>query len=373
MKAILIDDEELALMQLERLLRDDGRYQVSGKYTTARAGLEHLAREQADVVFLDIGMPGIGGLEAGEKIRELNRNVHIVYITAYSDYALEAFELQALDYLLKPVNPARFVKTLDRILMYSPVSRHLEDKQAGTFHIQCFQRLELTGIAKLRWRTNKTQELFAFLLHYKNKWVSKDQILEELWGAYEQDRSITHLHTSIYQIRKMLKDEDIQATVEYAQDSYRLAATDMMTDVEEFESACLNDGVATEQDRTRAIDAMALYKGDYLAEHDYDWSKPRRRELLRKYIGCSLALVRYEMDTEREEQAVKRLEILQESDPYSEEICRHILLGYAKLNNGPAVRQHYEAFASILRSDLGIKPSPQTEALYDKCLESFSL
>lgn len=70
MKAILIDDEELALMQLERLLQDDGRYEVSGKYTTARAGLEHLSREHTDVVFLDIGMPGISGLEAAEKIRE---------------------------------------------------------------------------------------------------------------------------------------------------------------------------------------------------------------------------------------------------------------------------------------------------------------
>ncbi len=261
MKAILIDDEELALMQLERLLQDDGRYEVSGKYTTARAGLEHLSREHTDVVFLDIGMPGISGLEAAEKIREADLHVHIVYITAYSNYALEAFELQALDYLLKPVNPARFVKTLDRIQQYIPAGRPQAHKQeADTFHIQCFQRLELVGIAKLRWRTNKIQELFAFLLHHRNKWVPKDQILEELWGAYGQDRSITHLHTSVYQIRKLLKDEGIKAAVEYAQDSYRLISSELTTDVEAFEAACLVEGIASEQDRIRAVAASHSIK-----------------------------------------------------------------------------------------------------------------
>lgn len=116
------------------------------------------------------------------------------------------------------------------------------------------------GIAKLRWRTNKIQELFAFLLHHRNKWVPKDQILEELWGAYGQDRSITHLHTSVYQIRKLLKDEGIKAAVEYAQDSYRLISSELTTDVEAFEAACLVEGIASEQDRIRAVAASHSIK-----------------------------------------------------------------------------------------------------------------
>ncbi|WP_270166569.1 response regulator [Paenibacillus sp. SYP-B4298] len=373
MKAILIDDEELALLQLERLLLEDGRCQIIGKHTSAKEGLAQLSAKQADIVFLDIGMPGITGLEAAEKIREIDRNVHIVYITAYSDYALEAFELQAIDYLLKPVSPARFAKTLNRIEKYLGHAEEPGEQEKGeSIAVQCFQRIELSGEGKMRWRTSKTQELFALLVHYKNRWIPKEQIMEELWSDFEQERAVSNLHTSVYQIRKLLKDMKLPATVEYGSDSYRLSAEVLVSDVDRFESTLQGNGVENDHQRKQIAEALQLYRGDYLAEHDYAWAESRRRELLQKYLNAALAIVRYDLEQGREERAVGLLEALQAREPYSEEICRLTLTCYAKLRNTAALRRHYETFEQVLSIDLGIRPSQQTEQRYRDCMEGLS-
>lgn len=373
MKAILIDDEELALLQLERLLLEDGRCQIIGKYTSAKSGLEQLASQQADIVFLDIGMPGITGLEAAEKIRELDRNIHIVYITAYSDYALEAFELQAMDYLLKPVSPARFAKTLNRIERYAGISGEGEMQQlVEPISVQCFQRIELRGEGRMRWRTSKTQELFALLVHYKNRWIPKEQIMEELWGDFDQERAVSNLHTSIYQIRKLLKDGELSGRIEYGSDSYRLTAAALVSDVERFELALQENRVENERQRELIASALQLYRGDYLAEHDYTWAEARRRELLHKYLKAALAIVRYDLKQGQEEKAIGLLEALQAKEPYSEEICRLTLTCYARLQNGAALRKHYELFERVLGNDLGIRPSQQTEQRFRECMEALS-
>ncbi|MCF2717041.1 response regulator [Paenibacillus sp. UKAQ_18] len=176
MKAILIDDERSALTYLERLLEADGRLTVMGKYTSAQAGLDHLAAERADIVFIDIGMPEMNGLEAAEWIQQLDSHIHIVFVTAYSEYAIEAFELQALDYLLKPVHARRLSKTLDRIAatLADPRSSSLGASAEQSPKVRCFQKLEIledgqeaVGAKPFKWRTLKSQELFSFLLHHE--------------------------------------------------------------------------------------------------------------------------------------------------------------------------------------------------------------
>lgn len=180
MKAVLIDDENPALLHLERLLKADGRIDCLARYTSAGAALAASELEQADVVFLDIGMPEMNGLEAAEYIQQKNKGIEIVFATAYAEYAVEAFELEALDYLLKPISPARLGKSIDRMLA-SRKSRPQPSKEQQTDppRIRCFKRLEVevgTGTAAapirtLKWRTLKSRELFAYLLHHQEAWV----------------------------------------------------------------------------------------------------------------------------------------------------------------------------------------------------------
>ena len=111
-RAYVVDDETLAVQRLTRLLADTGRVTVVGSATDPQDALDALRDVDADVVFLDIQMPEINGLELVER---LDRDVPVIFTTAYDGYALEAFAVNSIDYLLKPVESERLGKALDKL------------------------------------------------------------------------------------------------------------------------------------------------------------------------------------------------------------------------------------------------------------------
>jgi two-component system, LytTR family, response regulator len=111
---ILVDDEELARRGIELRLAEHSDFKVVAHCANGREALEALAREQPQLMFLDIQMPGMSGFDVVANIPQESLPI-IVFVTAFDQYALNAFEAQALDYLLKPMNDARFVQTLNRV------------------------------------------------------------------------------------------------------------------------------------------------------------------------------------------------------------------------------------------------------------------
>ncbi|CAH1210451.1 Protein-glutamate methylesterase/protein-glutamine glutaminase [Paenibacillus auburnensis] len=362
MKAILIDDEKPALQHLERLLARDGRLQITGKYTSGKMGLQHLQQEKADIVFLDIGMPEMNGLEAAEHIMGVDRSIRIVYITAYTDYAIDAFELNAVDYLLKPVTAQRLNKTLERLVgreepaEEASVSPAAEDNP----YIRSFKRLEFMDQndpgRKTQWRTSKAQEVFALMLHYHGQWILKDMIVDLVWPDFQPEKAVTNLHTTVYHIRKLLKTWGMDVVVEFSQERYRLVLGKVALDVEQFVRGWLGGPVESEQEWERREAVLALYRGDYLGEHPYDWAETKRKELRAKYLQMALRSAEYELGSQRPQQALTRLTALQEVDPYSEDICRLVLRSYADLGDFLGFRNHYENYKTLLQSELGIHP-----------------
>ena len=124
LRAFLVDDEPVALRQLERLLTATGRVEVVGTATDPEAALEALKSTPVDVAFLDIHMPGLTGLELAERLPE---GPWVVFITGYDRYAVQAFEVNAVDYLMKPIERERLERTLDRL------ERLREDPARGEF------------------------------------------------------------------------------------------------------------------------------------------------------------------------------------------------------------------------------------------------
>jgi two-component system LytT family response regulator len=113
MKAIIIDDERLARQELKNLLAAHKEIEVVAECANAEEAKEKIASISPDVIFLDIQMPGKTGLELLEEISALPE---VVFVTAYDEYAIRAFEINALDYLLKPVQPQRLAETVKKLL-----------------------------------------------------------------------------------------------------------------------------------------------------------------------------------------------------------------------------------------------------------------
>jgi two-component system LytT family response regulator len=112
-RALLVDDEEPARERLRRLLTELGGVEVSGEAGDGEQAMEHIATLKPDLVFLDIQMPGCTGMEVAASLAA--PRPRIIFCTAFDQYAVDAFELNAVDYLLKPVNRARLEKALERV------------------------------------------------------------------------------------------------------------------------------------------------------------------------------------------------------------------------------------------------------------------
>lgn len=112
MRAIIIDDERLARTELRKLLQDFPEVEVVDEAANADEGINKIDTLQPDLVFLDIQMPGKTGFDM---LAELERAPHVIFTTAYDEYALKAFEVNALDYLLKPIEPKRLADAMQKL------------------------------------------------------------------------------------------------------------------------------------------------------------------------------------------------------------------------------------------------------------------
>ncbi len=113
MKALIIDDERLARTELKRLLTPFKEIKVIGEAVNADDALEKIQQLKPNLLFLDIQMPGKTGFEM---LEELDSVPIVIFVTAYDEYALKAFEYNALDYLLKPIEPKRLEETVNKLI-----------------------------------------------------------------------------------------------------------------------------------------------------------------------------------------------------------------------------------------------------------------
>lgn len=112
MRTIIVDDERLAREELKALLAEYPDIELIGEYKNTIEAKEAIEKEMPDLVFMDIQMPGETGLELLEKIKNPPRTV---FVTAYDEYAIKAFELKAYDYLMKPIDPERLAEVYKRL------------------------------------------------------------------------------------------------------------------------------------------------------------------------------------------------------------------------------------------------------------------
>ncbi len=120
LKAVLVDDEQLARDELGYLLEQVGGVQVLGQAGNGVEALTTIEKLQPDVVFLDVQMPGLTGFEVARRLLDSRAASQIVFVTAYDQHAIEAFEVNAVDYLLKPVDQGRLEVAVDRAGDASP-------------------------------------------------------------------------------------------------------------------------------------------------------------------------------------------------------------------------------------------------------------
>lgn len=167
LKVILVDDEKAGIYNLEQGLKEFEQIDIIGTYTNASGVLEVLDKECVDAVFLDINMKPVNGLELAQKIKEIKKQISIVFVTAYDEYAVEAFEIDAVDYLLKPVQLSRLEKTVKKLIANNYVNKsilELEKEANIDFLTGLFNRRYIMNRIENRIKGSIDTPLFSIIM-----------------------------------------------------------------------------------------------------------------------------------------------------------------------------------------------------------------
>lgn len=374
-RVVLIDDEESALDALQDELVVYEHIVIAGKFTNPLEAMQMLKVEGAaiDIVFLDIEMPGMNGLQAAEAIMEAHSAIEIVFITAYDQYAVDAFEVNAIDYLLKPVMPERLNKTIRK---WSHNRKRMADssvkEKPHICELTCFGSFQLhhgpDGAKTIKWRTKKTKELFAYFVHHQGDDIHKSLIIRDIWPDVEEERALANIHTSVYYIRKLIKEYglDRYLTVSYTNDCYKLTMENAESDVNGFVLAA-----EIELDPPAVPNALGLmeaglrlYRADYLAMDGYGWAIPRQQKLRSMYIDMVANTIRRYEETDRYSDAVSLLREAIIHQPEREELHEMLLRMLGLSGDVAAMDEHYRHVESLLRDEYGVEPGEAIASTY---------
>lgn len=148
-KAIIVDDEAPARSELNYLLDELGQTEVVAEAASVREAIEKLKENPCDVMFLDINMPEATGIKLAEALQHLKFPPAVVFVTAYSEFALDAFKVNATDYLVKPVETERLAQALARVREH--VALHAQAQQTERIPVEKGGKKILISVDKIRY------------------------------------------------------------------------------------------------------------------------------------------------------------------------------------------------------------------------------
>ena len=257
----IVDDEtasiEMLTSILETLLPPGGGEIVP--FTDPARALERLLAEPVDVLFLDIEMPVLSGLDLAKRLFERGVTPKIIFITAYPQYALEAWNLEAVDYILKPYDPKQIEKALQRYLLFSGEA---PARARSKPYIRCFPDFDVFIDHKpIKFQNKKSRELLALLVHHRGSWIGIDQISFELLEETPESTAKNYVRTIHSRLRRTLAQNGISDLLESKYGEIRINPAAFDCDYYDY----LNGRPVT-------------YRGRYMS--DYSWAQEEAAYLL---------------------------------------------------------------------------------------------
>lgn len=368
-RIIVVDDEMLALKRFEHIVQKENRVKLVETFSDGLEALEFIKENTIDIAFLDIEMPEINGLELANRMLEVDPYINIMFVTAYDQYALEAFKAHAIGYMLKPLDItafseqiSQFAKTKEprKLDAHTSTAATKSKKLIVRFLGQSLCYDEDTPNTPITFRTAKAYELFALLVHHYKTPLSKFTILDVLFPEADYDKANKLFYVTCSYLRSAFSKLDYPDMLLRDNDNYRIntAAIDCdyikLVDSESKLSNLEIDELST----------LASYcNGEYLMGKSYEWSIETKAyvETLTRKLLFTLSNKYYAADMQIE--AISTLEKYIMNDPYNEEMVSKLVKLLVANNQLSKARIVYSTYESKLQDVYGLDPNPAIKKL----------
>lgn len=265
MKVIYVDDEKIAIDKFKLLIEQIDSVTVVNTFDSSLRAFEFAKNNDIDIAFLDIEMPKMTGIELAQELHSINENIQIIFITAYSNFAYSAFNVDAVGYLLKPYTLEMLAQAVDK-------AKRIKPKRSKKVFVQTMPNFAVYVDQKLLpINSAKPKELLALLVYNKGASLSGADALKILWQDKDTDDTNSLYRVTVKRLKTILEEAGIDF-IFGSVGSQRFVYPDSF----ECDYYLLLNG------NVRAINA---YNGEFLSEYDWALSANKQiKEICKKHF-----------------------------------------------------------------------------------------
>jgi len=362
---VVVEDERPILELMKILISKNECLNVIGEFTSSKEALLNVPKLKPQVVFLDVEMPGMNGIELAREIIQYNENVEVIFVTAYEKYAVEAFKVNAINYLLKPITEEDINLTVTRLLKKHAKAIH--NKREKKYRLYCLGNLKFyegSNNLEIKWPTAKTEELFAYLIYNRGEIINKWNLCETLWNYKDPSSAEHNLHNTIYRLKSTLKKYGINDVIQYGAKGYKLNLNDFYCDVFEFEKSIYNLNKMNNATIKEYEKIISLYKGNLFGEKDYFWILDWQEKLRNSFSDLIKTAYPYYIEQKNYNKAEEQLKKLIQINPFDEEAHELLQKVFYFMSDRLKLVNHYEQLKIILKRELNIDVKESTKKLH---------
>ena len=256
MRIICVDDEKLILNLTVSMCRELPQHPEVKGFSNSADALAYIRSYKVDIAIMDINMPDMTGIVLAAKMKEINKNIAIIFLTGYSEYALDAISMHASGYLMKPVSSERLKEEIDYAM--ENIELHKYKPQNTNIFIRTFGRFDvLLNGEPVSFQRSKAKELLAYLVDRRGSMVSRATAFSVLWENRTYDRPMQKQFDVILRsLRATLQRYGISDIIEMKKGYIRVIPEQFDCDMYRF-----FDG---------NIDTVNSFQGEYMSE--YSWA-----------------------------------------------------------------------------------------------------
>lgn len=295
MKVVIVDDEALAIDELCAHL-SSYNVEIVGKYMDSGMALDNIVMDRPDVVFMDIDMPGLNGIDLAYHIQNIKYDIIIIFVTAFPQYAMEAFRVHALDYLLKPLRASSFTVTMDYVnKQYELIQLKRVNEKKDKLLINCLGRLEIVNKNQetMKFSTQKSKELLSYLICNAEGPIYRDELIKQVFSGEKAENALNNYYVTLYRLRNALANFGFTEDVFSIKKNYEIYIRDGVCDFIDFKrflkgyKETRGDNVAT------AEKFIAAYYGDLFTDMDFEWTIKAREWMSSNMEDLMISVLEY--------------------------------------------------------------------------------